>query len=66
MKTEIATATTRKKMRCIDKEYGIGCLKPIPYSFSGQEFFSQSVNCSRVMTSRSHFFFMSRACSLQA
>ena len=29
-------------------------------------FFSQSWNSSRVMTSRSHFFFISLACSLQA
>ncbi len=51
------------------KEYGIGCsADPVAHfrMICFHDSFNHSLNSSKVMTSRSHFFFISLACSLQA
>ena len=61
-----------KMIRYIKEYTGLAAASPFLCFETGRcqsstfEFFSQSSNSSGVMTSRSHFFFISLACSLQA
>ena len=61
---------TMQKLHRRYKEYTGRAQRRVPLfifcRFVRHGFPSQSLNSSRVMTSRSHFFFISRACSLQA